>query len=132
MLHQRDRERVGDVGAILLAAAKPELENARKHPAALLTDGDRSVEVVGGNLRTDLAQQPFRVAVLRLKKDHRSMTTARPTIEMSKSSHISQPPCCMRPKNPENTPLRPSQISVAARRPRPVRATHWPPPSKVL
>ena len=31
------------------------------------------------------------------------MTTARPTIEMSKSSHISQPPCCMRPINPENT-----------------------------
>ena len=33
VLHQRDRERVGDVGAILLAAAETELEDPRKHAA---------------------------------------------------------------------------------------------------
>jgi len=69
MLHQRDRERILNVGAILLAAAQPELENARKHPAALLTDGDRPVEVVGRDLRADLAQQALRIAMLHLKKD---------------------------------------------------------------
>ena len=33
VLHQRDRERVGDVGAVLLAAPQTELENAREHAA---------------------------------------------------------------------------------------------------
>ncbi len=69
MLHQRDRERVGDVGAVLLTAAKPELEDPRQHPAVLPTDLDSALEIVARNLGADLTQQTFRIAVLHLKED---------------------------------------------------------------
>ncbi len=54
MFHQRDRERVGNVGAVLLASTKPELKDPRKHPAIFLAYLNRAVEVVGGNLRSNL------------------------------------------------------------------------------
>jgi len=38
-------------------------------PRFFSTDLDRSVEIVGRNLRADLSQKPLGVGVLRLEKD---------------------------------------------------------------
>ena len=42
MLHQRDRQRVGDVGAALAAALQPETQDLGEHPLVAVADADRA------------------------------------------------------------------------------------------
>ncbi len=76
MLHQRYRERICDVGAILVAALQAELENFRKHALVLPADLDGARDVVLRDPGPQLAQQFLAVTML-LGEEHETLDNDR-------------------------------------------------------